>query len=162
MVKGQLTKALENVDATYMELVQIVNEIAKPYIEEVDELINQVSYNVNDLTNDYLRMTMVKLSLKSYSFSEIKEKSVLKAECSEALRKEKYAIKFNGSDGTVAFKENNALIETTEEILVEAIYNLLSSLFKTKLDEIHRVVDVIKTVIMSRNAEEKMSKDNWD
>ena len=158
MVKGQLTKALENVDATYDELVEIVNQIVDPYIEDVNMLIDSVSRNVNDLGNDYLRDTLIKLSIRAFSFCEVKEKSVLKAQCAETLRKEKFALKFNETDGTSAFRENTALINSTEEVLVEAIYELASSLFKTKLDEIHRVVDTIKTIIMSRNAEEKLNR----
>lgn len=159
MVEGKLTKALENVNMTYDDLVNIANEMVNPYIEDINALVNNAYDNINNLTNDYLRNLLIRLSIKSFSFSEIKEKSILKSECAETLRKEKYAIEFNKGDGTVAFKENNALVNSSEEVLVELIYELISSIFKTKLDEVHRLVDTIKTIIMSRNAEEKLSRE---
>lgn len=157
MVRGQLTKALDNADLVYADLVVIADDIIKPYLWEIDSLI-QIATTQDNLSNDDIRSLMFKLAMKSYSFSEIKEKSSLKAECAEALRKEKYAKKFNESDGTVAFKENQAVIETTDEILSETVYGLVASLFKTKLDEAHRVVDVLKTILMSRNSEAKLSQ----
>lgn len=162
MASGKLTKALENVDMVYNDLIVIVNEIIEPYTKEVNDLIDSASASIHEWDNDRLREFMVKLSLKSFYLSEVKDKSSLKAECSEALKKEKYAKSFNGTDGTVAFKENTAIIETTDEILVEAIYTLAYNLFKTKLDEVHRVVDVVKTIIMSRNAENKLTRDTFE
>ena len=157
MVRGQLTKALDTTDLVYADLVVIAEDIIKPYLWEIDSLI-QVATNQDNLSNDDIRNLMFKLAMKSYSFSEIKEKSSLKAECAEALRKEKYAKKFNESEGTVAFKENQATIEITDEILAETVYGLVADLFKTKLDELHRVVDVLKTILMSRNSEAKLSQ----
>ncbi len=159
MVKGQLTKALENVDAVYDELVVIANEILQPYTWEIDALIKQAADNVNNMPNDNIRSLMLNLALKSYTFSEIKEKSSLKAECAEILRKEKQAKKFNETDGTVAFKENTSILESSEEILAEAIHELLASLTKTKLDEVHRVVDVLKNILTTRLTEEKLTRD---
>ena len=157
MIRGQLTKALDNADLVYADLVSIADDIIKQYLWEIDGLIG-VATNQDNLSNDDIRNLMLKLSLKSYSFSEVKEKSVLKSECAEALRKEKYARKFNETDGTVAFKDNQALIDSTDEILAEAIYGLVASLFKTKSDEIHRVVDTLKSILVSRNMEAKLSQ----
>lgn len=157
MNKGQLNKALDSVDMVYNDLVVIANSIIDPYVQPINEYINQAT-DKDNLSNDEIRELMFRLALKSYSFSEIKEKSSLKAECAETLRKESYAKKFNSLDGTVAYKENQAIVETSEELLTETIYELVSDLFKTKLDELHRVVDVLKTILMSRNSEAKLSQ----
>ena len=89
-------------------------------------------------------------------FSEIKEKSALKAECAVTLRKDRYAEEFSLADGAVANKDSIAIRNISEEILVEAIYELISSLFKVKLDETHRLVDTLKTVLMTRLSEAKL------
>ena len=156
-MKGNLQKALENTEQTYAQLVVIANDITNGYIKDIDVDIKDAANNINNLTNDSIRQLIIKLALKSYSFSEVKEKSVLKAECAEALRKEAYAIEYNKADGAVAARDNLATINTGDEILTEAIYNLVCSLFKTKLDEIHRVIDALKTVLMSRMTEAKLA-----
>lgn len=151
-----IQQAMDNVEITYAELVTIANEMTKPHFEEIDKLIKSMDeLQLHSLPNDILREFIIKLSMKAYGLSEIKDKSLLKQECAETLRKEKYAVAFNGATGTVGFKENCAQLDIGEELLVEAIYNLIASMFKTKLDEVHRMVDALKTVLMSRMQELK-------
>ena len=157
----KLQKALENVEMTYSDIVEIANDILSEFVKDVNDIISTIT-SKEILTNDEIRMYMLKLSCKAFSFSEVKEKSSMKAEIAEAIRKEKYAKTFNSIEGTVAFKENSSTIEITNEILVECVHNLVSSLFKTKLDEIHRVVDTLRTILVSRNAEAKLSQDGLE
>ena len=152
-----LQKALDNTDVVYTQLVEIAEDIIGSYVAEVNLLITEAVNNVNNITNDDIRDLIIKLSLKAYSFAEIKEKSALKFECAESLRKEAYAKEYNKAEGAVAARENTAVIETSGEIMTEAVYGLVSGLLKTKLDEIHRVVDSLKTVLMSRLSEAKLS-----
>ena len=156
-MKGNLEQALENTETVYGDLVSIANEIIEDYTKEVNSLISGAIARAESLTNDDIRQLILQLVLKSYTFSEVKEKSILKAECAEALRKEAYAKTFNALDGSNAVRENTALVEVSDEILTESIYNLVSSLLKTKLDELHRVVDALKTILMSRMQEAKLS-----
>lgn len=156
-MRGNLQQALDNTETTYAQLVVIANDIVGEHTRDVDTLIKDAVDNINNLTNDAIRRLVIELSLKSFSFSEIKEKSSLKFECAESLRKEAYAIEYNKADGAVAARENAATINISDEILTEAVYGLVSSLLKTKLDELHRVVDSLKTVLMSRMAEAKLS-----
>ena len=156
-MKRDLQTALDNVEMTYSELVQIANDMTRDVFEEVDNIINSIEENkLYTMPADAIREYILRLSLKSYRLSEIKEKSSLKQECAETLRKEKYAISFNGIEGTVAFKENSALVSISEEVLVEAVYSLVASLFKTKLDEIHRFLDSLKSILISQLQEAKI------
>ena len=155
-MKPTVQQALENVEMTYQELNEVANEMTSSFFESVNSIINELN-DINELSNDDIRNYMIKLALNSYSLAEIKEKSALKAECAEALRKDKYARSFREAEGSAAIKENEAVVNTNEQVVVEALYNLIASLFKTKLDEAHRVVDVLKSVLMSRNAEAKLT-----
>ena len=156
-MKRDLQNALDNVEMTYSELVQIANDMTRDVFEEVDSIVNSIEENkLYTMPADTIREYILRLSLKSYRLSEIKEKSSLKQECAETLRKEKYAVSFNGIEGTVAFKENSALVSISEEVLVEAIYSLVASLFKTKLDEIHRFLDSLKSILISQLQEAKI------
>lgn len=157
-MKGNLQQALDNTEKTYSQLVLIANDIVGGFTKDVDKLIKETYENINGLSNENLRHLIITLSLKSYSFADIKEKSALKVECAEALRKEAYAIEYNKADGAVAARDNAATINISDEVMTEAVYNLVASLFKTKLDEIHRVVDSLKTVLMSRMAEAKLAQ----
>lgn len=156
-MRGNLEQALENTETTYQQLVEIANEIVDDYTKEINALIKSATARSENMSNDDIRQFILQLALKSYTFSEVKEKSVLKAECAEALRKEAYAKAFNALEGSNAVRENNAMVEISDEVLTEAIYNLVASLLKVKLDEIHRVVDALKTILMSRMQEAKLS-----
>lgn len=152
-----VSKALHAIDETYDSLITIANDIFDVVTSEIDEMINAAYSNADSLTNDSIRDLMMKLSLKSYTFSEIKERSAFKAVLGETLRKEAYAENFNKTEGTVAVRENNAILNTSPEILAEEIHTLVSSMLKTKLDEIHRVVSTLQTVLMTRMQEAKLS-----
>lgn len=157
MSKGNLDEALNNANVTYKQLVEIANEIVSKCTDSIDNIIKPAQESIEKLTNDDIRTLMLKIAMASYAFSEIKEKSAFKAQCAEALRKESYANEFNSAVGSVAAKENTATVNISDEIIVENVYDLVASLLKTKLDEMHRVVDVLKTVLMSRLSEAKLT-----
>lgn len=153
--------ALQEVELTYENLVSIANDIVNPILIPINNKIKDMEkHNINlyGASLDSLRVLLLDLSIKSYSLSEIKDKAVLKQEIAETLRKEEYARQFNGNEGTVAVKENIALLNSSEQYLVEIIYNLVSSLLKTKLDEVHRLVNAITTIIMSKMSEMKINQ----
>lgn len=153
----ELNQALDNTETVYRNVVEIANKIVANATSEIDVLIKEAMDNVDNLTTEAIRTLLMKLSLLSFTFSDIKEKSALKAECAETLRKEAYAMAFNSSEGSVAAKDNQATIIISKETMVESIYNMVASLFKTKADEVHRVVDALKSVLMSRMAEAKLT-----
>lgn len=156
-MKQNVNTALDNVDAAYGDLIEIANSIIEDVCGDIDRMTQSAYNNIENLTNEDIRDMLLRLSLRSYSFSEIKEKSAFKAALAETLRKEAYAKNFNSTEGSVAVRDNTAVVNTSSEIIAEEIYTLTASLFKTKLDELHRVVDTLKTVLMSRMQEAKLS-----
>ena len=152
-----VSKALDNIDMTYNELIDIANDVCSEVTGDLTEMINSAYNNIENLTNDSIRQLLLKLSLRSYSFAEIKDKSLFKATLGETLRKEAYAKSFNATEGTVAVRENTSIINTSAEILAEELYTLIANMFKTRVDEVHRVVDSLKSVLMSRMQEAKLS-----
>ena len=156
-MKQNVNTALDNVDAAYGDLIEIANSIIEDVCGDIDRMTQSAYNNIENLTNEDIRDMLLRLSLRSYSFSEIKEKSAFKAALAETLRKEAFAKNFNSTEGSVAVRDNTAVVNTSSEIIAEEIYTLTASLFKTKLDELHRVVDTLKTVLMSRMQEAKLS-----
>lgn len=156
-MKKDLQAALDAVCMTYDNVVQIADDIVSSNTKAIDELIKDVQSNIENISNDCIRDYMLKLCLNSYIFSETKEKASFKAQCAEAIRKERYAIEFAEATGTVAQKDGTATVNISEEVVVESMYELVADLLKTKSDETHRVVDVLKTILMSRMTEAKLT-----
>lgn len=154
---SKVQKALYDIDGMYNDLVEVANDIFKQTTNEIDEIMISAYNDIEKLSNDAIRDLMLKLSLKSYTFSEIKEKATFKSVLAETIRKEEYAQNFNKTEGTVAVRENTATIDTGAEILSEEIYTLVANMLKTKLDEIHRVVNTLQTVLMTRMQEAKLT-----
>jgi hypothetical protein len=151
----KLETALNNVETTYGELVNIANDMLNPMFEPINMIIVSVNATVNAMSIDQIRDYILQIQLKAFEISEIKEKAALKAELAETLQKEKFAISFNGLEGSAAAKDKLALVETSAEIVTEALYNLIANLLKTKLDQLHRLVDALKSILMSRMQETK-------
>ena len=155
-----LNEALDNLEMTYGQVADIADAMLKEILSPVTNLINVIGEDINSLSVDQLKEYMWKLQYKAYSLSEIKEKSLLKAELAEALQKEKFAMKFNEANGAAAVKNNIALIQTSEEIVVQALYESISSQLKTKVDQLHRMVDAIKSILVTRMQEAKLTISN--
>lgn len=156
MARGKLQEALDNTHTAYQELVDISNDIVSKCVKDINPIIISINNNIQNLSNDQIREYMLSISLKAYSLAEIKEKASMKAEVAEILKKEAYATEFNGADGTVAVRENLAQINVADEILSQTVNELVADILKVKLDELHRLIDVLKTVLMSRLSEAKL------
>lgn len=156
MSRGNLQEALNNTNTTYQHLVDIANDIVARCVREISPIVNNISNDVQNISNDQIREYMLTIALKAYSLAEIKEKASMKAEVAEILRKEAYANEFNGADGTVAVRENLAQLNISDEILSQTVNEVVADILKVKLEELHRIVDVLKTVLMSRLSEAKL------
>lgn len=155
MAKPELQAALDNVNMVFGDLKDIANDITRDAFAGPNSLIQDLDM-VNNLSVDQIRDYMLKLSICSFALGETKEKSAIKAEIAEALRKEKMAYSYGEAVGTNSAKENTATIESSNEIIAESLYNLVANLYKTKMDEVHRVVDTLKSILMSRMQEAKL------
>lgn len=152
----KLETALANVDTTYHELVEIANDSVSPLTQDADAIMKEVQGNVTNLSIDQIRDYMLRLQMEAYRLSEIREKSQLKADLAETLMKEKYAITFNSLEGSATVKDKLTQAEVSEELVAENLYNLMAALLKTKVDSLHRMVDVLKSILMSRMQEAKL------
>ena len=151
----KLEEALNNVELTYKELVEIANDMLNTLFGPINNIVSTLSTTVNSLSIDQIRDYILQLQLKAFEISETKEKAALKAELAETLQKEKFATSFNGFEGSAAVKEKLALIEASPETVSETLYNLVANLLKTKLDQLHRLVAALTSILMSRMSEAK-------
>ena len=157
MAKPNLNEALDKVELAYGDVASIANDMLAPLFDPINKLVEEINGGINNFTVEEIRNFMMRLQLRAYEISETKEKSSLKAELAQAVRKEKYALTFNEAQGTAGTKDNTALLAASEEIIVASLYKLVASLLKTKLDALHRLVDALKSVLMSKMQEAKLS-----
>ena len=152
-----LCKAISEVELTYEQIEQIANDIIKEPLDSVNQLVNEIQVNLPVMSADLLRDYMIKLQLAVFQISEIRDKSAAKAQCAEALRKEAYSTSFLIQEGTAGQKDANATIAISENIVTECLYDLVSNLVKTKIDQGLRLVDTLKSALVSRMQEAKIS-----
>lgn len=162
MPKYDLNVALDDVNMVYRDIVDIADDILHDLFEPIDNLVNSMQEDINAYSVEELNSYAYRLQLRAYTLSETKDKAALKATVAEALRKEKYAKEFTGADGTVNTKENKAVLASSEQIAVEALYDLTANLVKTKQDQLHRLIDTLKSIVISRNQEAKLNISTGD
>lgn len=147
--------ALDNVMEAYSSIAEFAKDTADKFTQEADALIESIRANISNMSDHELQETILKLATLSYSFAEVKEHNVLKGAIAESMRKEAYASNFNAAEGSVAVRENLAVINSSGEIVADEICQSVASILKTKSDELHRVVDALKTVLLARMSEAK-------
>ena len=157
-----LNKALEAVEMTYGQIKQIADDMLAEPFEEVNRLYGDVSTYVDSLSVEALRDYLLRLQLAAFGLSELRDRSGAKATCAEAVRKEAYAVSYASQEGTAAAKDSAATLAVAENIVAQCLYDLVAALVKTKLDATHRLIDTMKSILMSRMQEAKLSNNLLD
>lgn len=157
-----LNKALEAVEMTYGQIKQIADDMLAAPFEEVNRLYGDVSTYVDSLSVEALRDYLLRLQLAAFGLSELRDRSGAKATCAEAVRKEAYAVSYASQEGTAAAKDSAATLAVAENIVAQCLYDLVAALVKTKLDATHRLIDTMKSILMSRMQEAKLSNNLLD
>ena len=150
------SEAKQEVDNLYKDLSEVADSIVNKYTDDITKLIKKIENDVEKMTNQEIRMYTLKLSSLAYSLGDLVEHADLKRDCANALVKETNAREFNLAAGTVDTKKNVALLNSSNEQAVSMLYNTVADLLKTKLNSVYRVVDSLKNVLISRNAEAKL------
>lgn len=152
-----LTKALEAVEVTYAQIKDIADNMLAAHFEEPNRIVESIQYNIESISVDTLRDAILRLQLAVYSLSELRDRSGVKAACAEALRKEAYATAYVLQEGTAGVKDSNTTLAISENVVVQCLYDLVASLVKTKVDQLHRMIDSLKSILMSRMQELKLA-----
>ena len=152
-----LNKALESVEMTYAQIKEIADNMLAGPFEEPNRIVETIQYNIESMSIEMLRDYILRLQLAVYSLSELRDRSGIKASCAEAIRKEAYAAAYVTQDGTAGVKDSNTTLAISENIVAQCLYELVASLVKTKVDMMLRMIDSLKSILMSRMQEAKLS-----
>ena len=156
-----LATGMDNIQTIYNSLNSQAKEIVRNYTKKIDDLIKTVSDNVNNLSNEDIRNIELQLSLMAYDLGELKDKTCIAAEIAEIIQDETEADAWNTATGNNEQRKNTAILASSKEKAVAKLYKLVASQIKTKLDEAHRVVDTLKSILISRASDRKLT-DNYE
>lgn len=157
MTNLKLTEALDYVQMTYEEFIDVADEMIKEFCGKSDNLAQRLNNSIDDLSETEINNYILKFSLESYKLASIKDKSLTKYDCAEMIKKYEYNKALLNQEGTAAVKDANASIAVASNQLAEIMYSYISSTLKTKVDEIHRVVAALQSVLISRMQEKKIN-----
>ena len=152
-----LEQANKDVNEVYSQLNEAVKEVTAEITKPLDDIIKELSKGVNLFSNSELWDFQLRLGLESYRLSIVKEQSSLKDACAQALYKEGLARSFSETSGAVELKKQTSILATADKQAVSILYTSISNLLKTKLDEVHRLVNIIQNIQISRAAEAKQN-----
>lgn len=144
-------------DEMYKDLVEIADNIVNSASKSIDDIMRKLQHGLDALSNKDLNDYMLQLSIEAYYFGTKKDHALLKQACADALYKEGFAKSFSSATGTQGSKQNQALMDEVDKQTVKILYDATSNLMKTKLDETHRMVNVLNSALISRNAEAKLN-----
>lgn len=161
ILKEQIIEAMNSVYDIYDDMNSLAKDIVREYTSPIDILVKQVKNDINNLTNEDIRRIELKLSLLAYDLGELKDKTNIAAEIAEIVQDEAQANAWNTAEGNNEQRKNVALLAVNKEKVVSKLYKLVASQIKTKLDEAHRIVDTLKSILISRASDKKLT-DNYE
>ncbi len=160
-LSNDLSTGMSDIQTIYNSLNSQAKDIVKGYTKSIDELIKYLNDNINELTNEDIRRAELQLSLKAYDLGDIKDKTNIASEIAEIVQDETQADAFNTAEGNNEQRKNTAILSASKDKAVAKLYKLIASQIKTKLDEAHRVVDSLKSILISRASDRKLT-DNYE
>ena len=157
MLTQEFLNEQKKTDEVYKELVSIADDIVQKASRPIDEIMSKLKNGFEEMSNRQLNDFMLQLSIEAYYFGTKKDHAQLKQACADALYKESFAKAYATAQGTQLNRQNQATIDGVEKQTVKMLYECTSNLMRTKLDETHRMINVLNSAIISRNAEAKLN-----
>ena len=146
-----------DVNEIYFQLSDAAKETIGEIVKPIDDIVKELSKGINLFSNTELWDFQLRLGIESYKLANIKEQSSLKEACAEALYKESIAKSYAEATGAAETKKQASILASIEKQAVFMLYTSISGILKAKLDEAHRLVNIIQNIQISRAAEAKLN-----
>ena len=146
-----------DVNEIYFQLSDAAKETISEIVKPIDDIVKELSKGINLFSNTELWDFQLRLGIESYKLANIKEQSSLKEACAEALYKEGLAKSYAEATGAAETKKQASILASIEKQAVSMLYSSISGILKAKLDEAHRLVNIIQNIQISRAAEAKLN-----
>ena len=153
----KIDQANNDVNEIYFQLSDAAKETIGKIVKPIDDIVKELSKGINLFSNTELWDFQLRLGIESYKLANIKEQSSLKEACAEALYKEGLAKSYAEATGAAETKKQASILASIEKQAVSMLYSSISGILKAKLDEAHRLVNIIQNIQISRAAEAKLN-----
>ena len=153
----KIDQANNDVNEIYFQLSEAAKETISEIVKPIDDIVKELSKGINLFSNTELWDFQLRLGIESYKLANIKEQSSLKEACAEALYKESLAKSYAEATGAAETKKQASILASIEKQAVFMLYTSISGILKAKLDEAHRLVNIIQNIQISRAAEAKLN-----
>ena len=153
----KIDQANNDVNEIYFQLSDAAKETIGEIVKPIDDIVKELSKGINLFSNTELWDFQLRLGIESYKLANIKEQSSLKEACAEALYKEDLAKAYAEATGAAETKKQASILASIEKQAVSMLYSSISGILKAKLDEAHRLVNIIQNIQISRAAEAKLN-----
>ena len=153
----KIDQANNDVNEIYFQLSDAAKETIGEIVKPIDDIVKELSKGINLFSNTELWDFQLRLGIESYKLANIKEQSSLKEACAEALYKEGLAKSYAEATGAAETKKQASSLASIEKQAVSMLYSSISGILKAKLDEAHRLVNIIQNIQISRAAEAKLN-----
>ena len=153
----KIDQANNDVNEIYFQLSDAAKETIGEIVKPIDNIVKELSKGINLFSNTELWDFQLRLGIESYKLANIKEQSSLKEACAEALYKESLAKSYAEATGAAETKKQASILASIEKQAVSMLYTSISGILKAKLDEAHRLVNIIQNIQISRAAEAKLN-----
>ena len=153
----KIDQANNDVNEIYFQLSDAAKETIGEIVKPIDDIVKELSKGINLFSNTELWDFQLRLGIESYKLANIKEQSSLKEACAEALYKEGLAKAYAEATGAAETKKQASILASIEKQAVSMLYSSISGILKAKLDEAHRLVNIIQNIQISRAAEAKLN-----
>ena len=153
----KIDQANNDVNEIYFQLSDAAKETIGEIVKPIDDIVKELSKGINLFSNTELWDFQLRLGIESYKLANIKEQSSLKEACAEALYKEGLAKAYAEATGAAETKKQASILVSIEKQAVSMLYSSISGILKAKLDEAHRLVNIIQNIQISRAAEAKLN-----
>ena len=153
----KIDQANNDVNEVYFQLSDAAKETIGEIVKPIDDIVKELSKGINLFSNTELWDFQLRLGIESYKLANTKEQSSLKEACAEALYKEGLAKAYAEATGAAETKKQASILASIEKQAVSMLYSSISGILKAKLDEAHRLVNIIQNIQISRAAEAKLN-----
>lgn len=159
----KLSNTKNKVEEDSAQLQAIVDDIVKPYVEDLDKYIAFVRDVLKDGENPPTAQELddfcMNISVFIYYASGMQEQLGIKDDISKAIYREMYnTVRDNQTSGTVADKDSIAELSSQTEYLTSVLYKRAYSIVKAKVAAAQEILSSVKKVISRRIQEAEITK----
>lgn len=159
----KLSNNRKKVEEDSAQLQAIVDDIVKPYVEDLDKYIAFVKDVLKDGENPPTAQELddfcMNISVFIYYASGMQEQLGIKDDISKAIYREMYnTARDSQTSGTVADKDTIAELSSQTEYLTSVLYKRAYSIVKAKVAAAQEILSSVKKVISRRIQEAEITR----